>query len=73
MAYDVYKALLEQGQQRWVPFACKVVCLAQRGFADTELMRHLRRLRGGTFGSGSSPTFGFTARAHGGVFRYANI
>ena len=25
-------------------FCLKVVCLAERGFADTELMRHLRRL-----------------------------
>jgi hypothetical protein len=43
VAYEGYKALLEQANTL-VPFACKVVCLADRGFADTALMRHLRRL-----------------------------
>jgi len=43
VAYDVYKALLEKANTL-VPFACKVVLLADRGFADTDLMRHLKRL-----------------------------
>jgi Transposase DDE domain len=43
VAYDVYKALLDKANTL-VPFACKVVLLADRGFADTELMRHLTRL-----------------------------
>jgi len=43
VAYDVYKALLEKANTL-VPFACKVVLLADRGFADTELMGHLKRL-----------------------------
>lgn len=43
VAYDVYKALLDKANTL-VPFACKVVLLADRGFADTELMGHLQRL-----------------------------
>ena len=43
VVYDVYKALLEQAN-RLVPSACKVVLLADRGFTDTELLRHLKRL-----------------------------
>jgi hypothetical protein len=43
VAYDVYKALLDKANTL-VPFACKVVLLADRGFADTELMGHLKRL-----------------------------
>jgi hypothetical protein len=43
VAYDVYKALLDQANTL-VPFACQVVLLADRGFADTELMGHLKRL-----------------------------
>jgi Transposase DDE domain len=43
VAYDVYKALLEKAHTL-VPFACKVVFLADRGFADTDLMCHLKRL-----------------------------
>ena len=43
VAYDVYKALLEKANTL-VPFACKVVFLADRGFTDTELLRHLKRL-----------------------------
>jgi hypothetical protein len=43
VVYDVYKALLEKANML-VPFACKVVLLADRGFTDTELLRHLKRL-----------------------------
>jgi len=43
VAYDVYKTLLEKANTL-VPFACKVVFLADRGFTDTELLRHLTRL-----------------------------
>jgi Transposase DDE domain len=43
VAYDSYKALLEKANTL-VPFACKVVFLADRGFTDTELLRHLKRL-----------------------------
>ena len=43
VAYDVYQALLDKANTL-VPFACKVVLLADRGFADTELMGHLKRL-----------------------------
>jgi len=43
VAYDVYKELLDKAA-RLVPLSCKVVFLADRGFADTELMSHLRRL-----------------------------
>lgn len=43
VAYDVYKVLLDKANTL-VPFACKVVLLADRGFADTELMGHLKRL-----------------------------
>jgi hypothetical protein len=43
VAYEVYKVLLEKAATL-VPFACSVVCLADRGFADTELMQHLQRL-----------------------------
>ena len=34
---------MDEAQTR-LPFACKVVFLADRGFADTQLMRHLRHL-----------------------------
>jgi hypothetical protein len=43
VAYDVYKALLDKANTL-VPFACKVVLLADRGFTDTELLRHLMHL-----------------------------
>jgi hypothetical protein len=43
VAYDVYKALLDKANTL-VPFAGKVVFLADRGFTDTELLRHLKRL-----------------------------
>jgi hypothetical protein len=43
VAYEAYQGLLEKAATL-VPFACKVVFLADRGFADTELMHHLKRL-----------------------------
>src|SRR5215471_19543892 len=43
VAYEVYKELLDRAAPL-LPFACKVVFLADRGFADTKLMAHLRRL-----------------------------
>lgn len=44
IAYEVYQALLDQAAQLLFPFHCKVIFLADRGFADTNLMRHLRKL-----------------------------
>ena len=38
-----YKALLEEAKTR-LPLACVVGCLADRGFAETQLMRHLKGL-----------------------------
>ena len=43
VAYEVYKALLDRAATL-LPCSCKVVFLADRGFADTKLMGHLRRL-----------------------------
>ncbi len=43
VSYDTYKALLDEAQSR-LPFACRVVFLADRGFADTQLMERLRQL-----------------------------
>src|SRR6266480_6406030 len=43
VAYEEYQGLLEKAATL-VPFACKVVVLADRGFADTELMHHLKHL-----------------------------
>ena len=43
VAYDVDKELLDKAATL-VPGSCKVVFLADRGCADTELMSHLRRL-----------------------------
>lgn len=42
VAFEVYKALLEEAKKR-IPFACKVVFLADRGFADTQLMAYLKK------------------------------
>src|SRR4030095_4080176 len=41
--FETYKDVLEQAKAR-LPFACEVVFLADRGFADTQLMGHLRAL-----------------------------
>ena len=43
VAYEVYKALLDKAA-KLLPRTCKVVFLADRGFADTKLMDHLKRL-----------------------------
>jgi len=43
VAFDVYRDLLERAALL-LPRSCKVVFLADRGFADTELMAHLQRL-----------------------------
>jgi hypothetical protein len=43
VAFEVYKSLLEEAKKR-IPFACKVVFLADRGFADTQLMAHLQKM-----------------------------
>ena len=43
VAYEVYKALLDRAATL-MPFACRVVLLADRGFADTKLMRHLKQM-----------------------------
>ena len=43
VSFDAYKELLEQAALL-LPRGCKVVFLADRGFADTELMAHLHRL-----------------------------
>lgn len=43
VSYEVYHELLDEVQTR-LPFACQVVFLADRGFADTQLMARLRQL-----------------------------
>lgn len=43
VAYDVYKELLDKVVE-WLPFGCTVVFTADRGFADTHLMKHLTGL-----------------------------
>lgn len=44
VAFEVYKDLLNKAAQLLLPFNCKVVFLADRGFADTALMAHLTKL-----------------------------
>ena len=68
VAYDVYKALLDKANTL-VPFVCKVVFLADRGFADTELMGYLKR-RGWHFRLRIKSNFWIYCLAMG-VFRYA--
>jgi Transposase DDE domain len=43
VSFKVYQDLLEEAKRR-LPFACRVVFLADRGFADTQLMAHLRKM-----------------------------
>src|SRR5712691_3546240 len=43
VAYEVYKEWLDKAAKR-LPRTCKVVFLSDRGFADTKLMGHLKRL-----------------------------
>src|SRR5918998_5124050 len=40
---EAYQDLLEEAKRR-MPFSCKVVFLADRGFADTQLMSHLTEM-----------------------------
>jgi hypothetical protein len=42
VAYTVYAALLDTAASL-LPLQCKVIVVADRGFADTHLMEHLRR------------------------------
>lgn len=44
LAYEDYQALLDRAAHVLFPFACKVIFLADRGFADTCLMQHLVQL-----------------------------
>ena len=43
VSFETYQDLLHEAKSR-LPFACNVVFLADRGFADTQLMGHLREL-----------------------------
>jgi Transposase DDE domain len=43
VAYEAYADLLDKALS-WLPRPCHVVFLADRGFADTHLMEHLRKL-----------------------------
>lgn len=43
VSFETYKELLDEAKRR-LPFACEVVFLADRGFADTQLLGHLRQL-----------------------------
>lgn len=44
IAYEDYQALVDRAAQLFFPFGCQVIFLADRGFADTALMQHLRQL-----------------------------
>jgi hypothetical protein len=44
VAFAAYKGLLNKAAQLLLPFDCRVVFMADRGFADTDLMAHLSRL-----------------------------
>ena len=41
VSLEAYEALLDQAAQVLFPFNCKIIFLADRGFADTKLMEHL--------------------------------
>jgi hypothetical protein len=43
VAYDVYKGVLDKVAEL-LPFQCRAVLTADRGFADTHLMQHLRAM-----------------------------
>lgn len=43
VSFETYQDVLEEAKHR-LPFACKVVVLADRGLADTKFMGHLRAL-----------------------------
>lgn len=42
VSFETYQDVLHEAKSR-LPFACKVVFLADRGFADTQLARRYRR------------------------------
>lgn len=44
VSFETYQELVDQAAQGLFPFSCKVVLLADRGFADTELMDYLEDL-----------------------------
>jgi hypothetical protein len=44
VAFETYKNLLEKAAQLLLPFRCQVIFLADRGFADTDLMAHSTKL-----------------------------
>ena len=44
VSFQEYQSLLDQAAQLFFPFFCKIIFLADRGFADTTLMGYLRRL-----------------------------
>jgi hypothetical protein len=44
VAFEEYKNLLNKAAQLLLPFRCQVVFLADRGFADTDLMAHATKL-----------------------------
>jgi hypothetical protein len=58
VSHETYQDLLDEAKTR-LPFACKVVFLAGRGFADTQLMSHLRQL-GWHWRIRITSNFGFT-------------
>jgi hypothetical protein len=43
VSFETYKEGLDEAKRRW-PFACEGVFLADRGFAETPLLGHLRQL-----------------------------
>ncbi len=43
VGYEAYRDLLDRAHTL-LPFGCRVVFLADRGFADTDLMKHVKRL-----------------------------
>lgn len=44
VAFEVYKNLLNKAALLLLPFRCQVIFLADRGFADTDLMTHSTKL-----------------------------
>jgi hypothetical protein len=64
VAYEGYQGWLEKAAPL-VPFGCKVVFLADRGFTDTELLCHLKRL-GGHFRIRIKANFWIYRPGHGG-------
>jgi len=44
VGFETYKNLLNKAAQLLLPFGCQVIFLADRGFADTDLMAHSTKL-----------------------------